>query len=98
MSIQKLSSNIKNLFYKKEDIAVEEESDLFNKNEAELNDFEFSSKELYLTLDKNPDMTDLEIFELFPEFENNQDVLNEAKKKASIFGGDSLKKKTKVPN
>ena len=95
MSIQKLSSNIKNLFYKKEDIAVEEESDLLNKNEAELNDFEFSSKELYLTLDKNPDMTDLEIFELFPEFENNQDVLKEAKKKASIFGGDSLKKKDK---
>lgn len=95
MSIKNLSSDIKSLFYKDEEMEIPQ-NDLLQTDDLDLDEFDFTSKELYLTLDKNPNMPDEEIFEFFPEFGNNQDVLEEAKKRANIFGGDTLKKKKKI--
>ena len=66
---------------------------LLELDESELSNFDFTAKELYLTLDKTPELTDEEIFEKFPEYNNNPEVLQQAKKKAMEFGGAELKKK-----
>ena len=72
---------------------LEESNDILEIEESELSDFDYVAKELYLTLDKTPALTDEEIFEKFPEYENNPEVLKEAKIKSLQFGGDALKKK-----
>ena len=67
MSIENLSSEIKNIFYKEdiyEDVAVEE-SEEKSPEEEKLTD------ELAVTLDFDPAMPDEEIFMEFPEFDNN---------------------------
>ena len=95
MAIEKLSPNIKNIFYN-EDISDKDlQAALLSTDETELSDFDYVAKELYLTLNKNPNITDEEIFVKFPEYENNIDILNEAKKRAYAFGGEELKKKEK---
>ena len=62
-------------------------------SDSELSEFDFTAKELYLTLDKFPELTDEEIFVKFPEFNDNPDVLNQSKIKAMEFGGEPLKKR-----
>ena len=93
MSIENLSSEIKNIFYKEdidEDVAVEE-SEEKSPEEEKLTD------ELAVTLDFDPAMPDEEIFMEFPEFDNNADMLSLYKKRAMKKGGDSLKKKDEIP-
>ena len=60
---------------------------LLELDESELSNFDFTAKELYLTLDKTTELTDEEIFEKFPEYNNNPEVLQQAKKKAMEFFG-----------
>ena len=69
------------------------ENELLDMPAEELSEFDFSSKDLYLTLDANPETTDEELFEWFPEFNNNTDILEQAKIRAMDFGGEQLKKK-----
>ena len=78
MSIENLSSEIKNIFYKEdinEEVAVEE-SEESSPEEDNLAD------ELAITLDFDPAMPDEEIFAEFPEFDNNADMLSLYKKRA----------------
>ena len=89
MSIENLSSKIKNIFYKED---VEETVDVeLSEEEDKLSD------ELASTLNFDSAMTDEEILIEFPEFKNNADMLSLYKGRAMKKGGDSLKKKDEIP-
>ena len=78
MSIENLSSKIKNIFYK-EDI---DEDVIVEGLEEESSEEDTVADELAITLDFDPAMPDEEIFAEFSEFNNNTDMLSLYKKRA----------------
>ena len=97
-----VSEGIKSIFQlnKKEEDEGDVKNEKYNKDvditslsDSDLTPLQFAAKELALTMSDKPDITDEEIFELFPEFNNNPDILKSAKSMAFTFGGDALKKK-----
>ena len=72
------------------------EEEKVNDEFLKIEDREFVAKELYLTMSDNPELTDAELLEKFPEFEGKLYMLNHFKKIATEFESEynqDLKKK-----